>query len=341
MGKSVITVLILTVILSGCMNEAYTPTPTKTPRVPVQQPTAFPTIVATTRAPTIVATTEAPTPPTSDITQLIVSPSTPGTATITPVPPTLDPSLPAEHYYMIRPIPTGWTDYADRTYAYGSTFGGQYRPHTGEEFRNPESTPVVAVGNATVIYAGDDLSRQFGPNTAFYGILIVLQMTDFTYNGQPVYALYGHLSAVHVNAGDAVAVGSVIGEVGQTGIAIGPHLHFEVRVGNPDDYFTSTRNPDLWIRPWGGYGTLAGRAFNANGLLREVAITVKGIDVTRYTWSYAGDENIPDENWHENFTLGDLPEGWYTVTTRGGSKIFSQEVYIHGGHTTWLDIGLP
>jgi murein DD-endopeptidase MepM/ murein hydrolase activator NlpD len=341
MHKAMIASLLLALTVSGCIDQAYTSTPTKTPR-PIVPHTPFPTLVATTQAPTAAPTTQAPTPPTADVTQLAASPSTPGTATITPVPPTADPNLPAEHYYMIRPIPTGWTDYADRTYAYGSTSGGQYRPHTGEEFRNPESTPVVAVGNATVIHAGDDLARQFGPNTAFYGILVVLQMTDFTYNGQPVYALYGHLSTTHVNAGDAVAVGDVIGEVGQTGIAIGPHLHFEVRVGNPDNYFTSTRNPDLWIRPWGGYGTLAGRVVNAGGsMLKEVAITVKGIDATRYTWSYAGDENISDENWNENFTLGDLPEGWYTVTTRGGSKIFSQEIYIRSGHTTWLDIELP
>jgi hypothetical protein len=105
---------------------------------------------------------------------------------------------------------------------------------------------------------------------------------------------------------------------------------------------TSTRNPDLWISPYGGYGTLAGYVTDGSGnVLREVALTVKGIDATRYTWTYAGSENIPDDQWKENFTLGDLPSGWYTVTTRSGTKGYSYEVFIRSGRTTWLRIILP
>jgi len=331
---------LLAAVLSACVQRVYTPTPTKTPPGPATHPpTAVPTIVVTTAAPTTPAITIGPT---ILLTDTFVPQTTPGTATITPEPPTPDPSLPAEHYLMRRPIQAGGVDYCDRTYAYGSTSGGQYRPHTGQEFRNPEGTPVVAVGNATVYYAGDDTQTMFGPDTNFYGNLIVLQMTDYAQNGQPVFAVYGHLLRIDVQTGQNVATGDVIGAVGETGIAIGAHLHFEVRVGDPTSYATSTRNPDLWIRPYFGYGTLAGRVVNAQGVpLREVAITVKGSDLTRYTWSYAGDENIPDEQWKENFTLGDLPEGWHTVTTRGGSKLFSAEVYVRRGHTTWLNIELP
>ncbi len=334
-------VVIFLLALSGCMQKVYTPTPTKTPLVPrTQVSTAVPPATQTTAAP-VAKPTALPTVTATDTPEIVVQ-TTPGTPTDTPEPPTLDPNLPAEHYVLIRPIQKGAVDYPDRTYAYGSTSGGTYRPHTGEEFRNPEGTPVVAVGNATVFYAGDDLQTLFGPDNAFYGNLIVLQMTDSNANGQPLYALYGHLSKIGVQIGQAVAVGNVIGEVGETGIAVGPHLHFEVRVGDPHSYTTSTRNPDLWIKPYFGYGTLAGKVVDSSGAyLRQVAITVKGIDMTRYTWSYAGDENIPDAQWKENFTLGDLPEGWYTVTTRGGSKLFSAEIYIHKGHTTWLEIQLP
>jgi len=207
------------------------------------------------------------------------------------------------------------------------------------DFFNPESTPVVAVANAIVEYAGTDWETIFGPQPSFYGNLIILRLSDYTYAGQPVFALYGHLSTISVQTGDVVPVGEVIGAVGGTGVANGgPHLHFEVRVGNPSDYFTSTRNPDLWIKPYYGYGTLAGRVINAQGaMLPEVAITVRGIDIPRYTWTYAGTENISDPEWGENFTLGDLPEGWYTVTTRSDRRTYSTEVYVRAGRTAWIE----
>lgn len=338
--RSSLLVVLLVLALTGCMKRSYPPTPTKTPQSPRAATTAAPAIILATAAPTLKIDTPVPTAATTDTPA--PPPSTPGTPTVTSVPPTVDPNLPPEHYYLIRPIQRGWVDYADPTYAYGSTQGGTRRPHTGDDFVNPETTPVVANGNASIYYAGPDLDVAYGPNTAFYGNLIVLQYTDFNENGQPVYGLYGHLSKVLVETGQSVGVGDVIGEVGSTGVAIGPHLHFEVRVGDPTSYMTSTRNPALWIKPYYGYGTLAGKAINASGAyLRNVALTVKGVDTTRYAWSYGGDENIPDDNWKENFVLGDLPEGWYTVTTRGGSTIFSAEVYIRKGHTTWLEVQLP
>jgi murein DD-endopeptidase MepM/ murein hydrolase activator NlpD len=261
------------------------------------------------------------------------------TETPTPPPPTPDDGLPPDHYWLERPIPPAWTDYLDRTYAYGATAGGKYRPHTGVEFWNPVGTPVLAVGNGRVYYAGNDWENQFGPETGFYGNLIVLELSDFTYNGQAIYAVYGHLSEVYVESGQAVPVREVMGAVGGTGAANGgPHLHFEVRIGDPQSYFTSTRNPDLWIKPYYGYGSLAGRVVDAAGnYLPEVALTVTGPDMTRYAWTYAGSENIPDDEWGENFTLGDLPEGWYTVSTRSDRRTHTQEFYVRAGRTAWVE----
>ncbi len=314
-------------------NPVPTPTPTKTPNVP---PMVEATLTATSPPPTLTPTD----PPTPEAPSETPTPDITTTPTDTPPPPTPDDGLPPDHYWMIRPIPTGWTDYLDRTYAYGSTSGGKYRPHTGVEFRNPVGTPVVAVANATVVYAGTDSTTLFGPQLDFYGNLIIIQLTDQADHGHPIYALYGHLSEFFVEAGQVVPTGEIIGAVGGTGVANGgAHLHFEVRVGDPYAYTTSTRNPDLWIRPYAGYGTLAGKVIDANGaMLREVALTVLGTDVTRYTWTYAGDENVPDTQWGENFTLGDLPEGWYTITTRSPQRTHRYEIYVRSGRTAWLEI---
>jgi murein DD-endopeptidase MepM/ murein hydrolase activator NlpD len=324
---------------------AFTPTATRTP----SSAAAITMVDLTLTAAVTTAPTEAPTDPPSEPT----APSTqegptptvdPALPTLTPTatapPPTLDDGLPPDHYVVGRPIPTGWTDYGDRTYAYGATAGGKYRPHTGMEFWNPLSTPVIAVANATIEHSGTDWELLFGPELSFYGNLIVLRLNDYTYNGQSVYALYGHLSEMYFNTGDVVPTGEIIGAVGGTGAANGgPHLHFEIRVGDPRDYFHSTRNPDLWIKPYFGYGTLAGRVVTPDGsMLPNVSITVRGADAVRYTWTYAGSENIPDPEWHENFTLGDLPEGWYTITTRSSKKSFSEEVYIRAGRTSFLEM---
>ncbi len=197
---------------------------------------------------------------------------------------------------------------------------------------------MLAVANGTVEYAGTDAESLYGPQPNFYGNLIVLRL-DATFNGRPIFALYGHLSQMYVTTGETVSTGQTIGAVGGTGVANGgAHLHFEVRLGSPLDYFTATRNPDLWIRPYYGYGTLAGRITGADGsLLPEVSITIKTDDWVRYTWTYAGAENVPSETWGENFTYGDLPEGWYSVTFGVGGKTYREQVYIRAGRTSWLE----
>lgn len=336
--------IVIAGLLVGCgPRTVYVPTPTKTPdpayALALAEPTATP---PATLPPTTVPSTPAPTPTVPTATPEGATPtlSLTVTGTQTEPPPTLDASLPSEHYWLERPIPNGWRDFLDRNYAYGATAGGQYRPHTGVEFPNPIGTPVVAVGNGVIYYSGTDAETIFGPQPNFYGNLIILQLGDYTYNGQPIYVLYGHLSEIYAQTGQAVAVREIIGAVGGTGVANGgPHLHFEVRIGDPTSYTTSTRNPDLWLKPYYGYGTLAGRIVDANGaMLPEVAITLRGPDTTRYTWTYAGAENIPDEQWQENFTLGDLPEGWYTLTTRSARRTYSEQVYIRNGHTTWIEL---
>ncbi len=254
--------------------------------------------------------------------------------------PTQPARLADDHYWFSRPIPDGYTDYLERTYPYGGTSNGKFRPHTGVEFVNPVGTAILAANDGTVFFAGEDTEVVFGPGPGFYGKVIIIEHTGRSYQGQPVYTVYAHLSEVFVTEGESIALGQIIGEVGGTGAANGaPHLHFEVRVGDPMDYFNSTRNPDLWISPYYGFGTLVGRVVNGAGVPQSgVSLIVRGEGYVRYTWTYAGAENQSDETWGENFTYGDLPEGQYTVETNSGTRSYMQEIYIEAGQSNWLEI---
>lgn len=59
---------------------------------------------------------------------------------------------------------------------------------------------------------------------------------------QPVYTLYGHVSKVLVAPGQQVKAGDPIAEVGQLGVATGPHLHLKVRLGSAT-YDDTRANP--------------------------------------------------------------------------------------------------
>jgi murein DD-endopeptidase MepM/ murein hydrolase activator NlpD len=147
---------------------------------------------------------------------------------------------------------------------------------------------------------------------------------------------------VEVQTGQRVEQLQKIGEVGSTGIALGAHLHFEVRIGNPYDY-DSTYNPDLWLRPWPVYGTLAGRITDSSGhRMYNVPITIqRSGNPDRQTYSYADDTVNPDLYYGEYFTYGDLPAGDYQVIVRiHGVLRYKGNVTIEDGKTSWLDIVL-
>lgn len=92
---------------------------------------------------------------------------------------------------------------------------GYTRKHEGTDFAAATGTPVMSAGDGTVIRAG----RAGG-----YGNLIEVRHR----NG--ISTRYGHLSRILVHVGERVHQGEVIGKVGQTGLATGPHLHYEFRV---------------------------------------------------------------------------------------------------------------
>lgn len=309
-------------------------------------PTPVPPTVAASPAPQVVFVTVTPLP------SLPALPTTGPTVTAAPedLPPTPGTPCPdqacasaAEHFWLARPIPPDANIYVDRTYAYGSTQQGQREPHHGVEFVNRAGTPALAVAPGVVVVAGDDSLVAYGPATRFYGQLVVVRL-DEQFNGQDVYTLYAHLSAVTAQVGQTVMTGDVLGLVGQTGVAIGPHLHFEVRVGR--NAYTHTRNPELWLKPLIGanntpYGALAGRITDLDGnVLYDLPVVVRPLEVgeptrARYLTTYARETLNGDDALQENFALGDLPAGTYRVAVNT-TTFYEQTVRIQPGRLTWV-----
>jgi murein DD-endopeptidase MepM/ murein hydrolase activator NlpD len=135
-----------------------------------------------------------------------------------------------------------WTELADAPSLWpvegriGSSFGQRQDPingegafHSGVDIEAPFGTPVRASGEGEVTG---------GSMGAGYGRQVILD------HGHGVMTIYGHLSSTAVFPGQHISRGQVIGYVGQTGRATGPHLHYEVRVHNapvnPHKYLRTT-----------------------------------------------------------------------------------------------------
>jgi murein DD-endopeptidase MepM/ murein hydrolase activator NlpD len=89
--------------------------------------------------------------------------------------------------------------------------------HEGLDLGAPIGTPVEATGDGQVVWAGW---------RDRYGNLVEID------HGNGVHTRYGHLSKVMVSVGARINRGAVIGLVGETGRTTGPHLHYEVRMGD-------------------------------------------------------------------------------------------------------------
>jgi murein DD-endopeptidase MepM/ murein hydrolase activator NlpD len=93
------------------------------------------------------------------------------------------------------------------------------RFHSGTDFRGKRGTPVRAAGDGIVVFCG----RRGG-----YGNVIDID------HGGGVLTRYAHLRRIHAKKHAVITAGEAIGQVGSTGRATGPHLHFEVRLdGSP------------------------------------------------------------------------------------------------------------
>lgn len=95
-------------------------------------------------------------------------------------------------------------------------FHGRTRMHSGVDIRAAYGRSVPSAADGDVTFAGE---------RGGYGQLVVLRHAD------GVETRYAHLSSIDVKVGQRVQSGEMVGRIGQTGRATGPHLHFEVLEG--------------------------------------------------------------------------------------------------------------
>lgn len=235
-----------------------------------------------------------------------------------------------------NPINLPGNTFVDRTYPYGSTQNETREPHHGVEFLNKFGTPVHVAGDGEVVFTGPDEEAVYSPWPNFYGNVVVIRHAD------EMYTLYAHLSEINVRAGDEVKAGDLIGEVGQSGVATGSHLHFEVRKGGDGTDYFSTQNPELWLIPnkdedGNLLGAISFLIQDQNSQFQSAEFTARyffdkeGPKIkSHYIVTYPKDMMLSDEN----AALGDLPPGYYYVALKYNGQLYERWVEVKSGRLT-------
>ncbi len=248
------------------------------------------------------------------------------------------------HSWFERPIALADQPYIDQTYRYGSTMGGGFQQHQGVEFNDPDGTPVHAIGDGVVAYAGP---AEQGSNT-------VAIRHDRRLKGLFIFSTYYHSSKLLVSVGQRVKTGDVIALVGNTGRATNDHLHLEVHatpvdsvslIVDPNERFPRyTVNPELWIRPLPGTGIVAGRVWDAQGRaapqVRVFGLVKAEPQETPYSYAETyGEHNHPDPDYGEHFAVSDVEPGEYTLAVAVGGRRMTRRVRVEADRVTWVEFG--
>jgi murein DD-endopeptidase MepM/ murein hydrolase activator NlpD len=131
---------------------------------------------------------------------------------------------------FLSPTQSGWRSagFGDkRRYLY-SNGGVDTSVHAGVDIAVPVGTKVRAAGRGRVVFAG---------------MRIVTGNTVIVEHLPGLYSIYMHLSKIQVRIGEVVERGAAIALSGKTGLATGPHLHWELRAGG------EAVDPDYWLAP--------------------------------------------------------------------------------------------
>lgn len=242
-----------------------------------------------------------------------------------------------DHFYFYRPIAMDTNTDSLFNFRYGAYYDDGIKAHTGIDIGSPLHKPILAAGDGEVIFTGYGLMYGGGNQNDPYGIAVMIKH-DFNYMEKSLYTVYAHLDGVTVEVGQRVSAGDQIGILGLTGNTSGPHVHFEVRVGDAED--GKVQNPELWLSPTVGSGVLAGLAKDDWGyLMATKKITLKSYETGKSIdfLTYADEKSIhPDDYFKENFTVADLPAGLYEISMLYKYKWYKTDIFISPGTVNFV-----
>lgn len=230
--------------------------------------------------------------------------------------------LQAQEFRLLRPVP-------DDIQTNGSYLYGEPSIHGGTSAHNG----IDILVRYDTVYAAEDGLITFvgyipGDTTAFSGYepngagnYLFLRIE---WNNTYYYLLYGHLTRPFVSSNQSVIKGQPVALSGTTGYSTGPHLHFEIRKGSQFSATGNKRNAELWCAIT-GMGVIYGKVPNASNST-EVKITPDPKPRPPYTtygysltYQFADPYIGSDDIYNENYAIGDVKPGTYTITALNGS----------------------
>lgn len=211
---------------------------------------------------------------------------------------------------------------ANGSYLYGEpNISNPAYAHLGIDYSIRYDT-VFSASDGVVYFVGynpNDTINGYEPGGA--GNYIIVQSI---WNNKNLFLFYMHLQKPLVSQGNQLSRGQPIAISGNTGYSTGPHLHFELRLGSVSySIQRSRRNPELWCGI-NGMGAIYGKVPNASNNTRVDIYPDPKPRPPYTTFSYALTYNFndpyigSDDIYQENYAIGDVKPGTYTITAQNG-----------------------
>jgi murein DD-endopeptidase MepM/ murein hydrolase activator NlpD len=228
---------------------------------------------------------------------------------------------------------------ANGSYLYGEpNINNSAYAHLGIDYLVRYDT-VFSASDGIVYFVGynpNDTINGYEPGGA--GNYIIIQSN---WNNRNLFLLYMHLQKPLISQNQLVTKGQPIAISGNTGNSTGPHLHFELRLNSVNyNSLRSRRNPELWCAI-NGNGAIYGKIEGAPNNTRVDIFPDPKPRPPYTTFSYALTYNFndpyvgSDDIYQENYAIGDVKPGTYTITALGG--LYRRTVRVSAGQVVNAD----